>query len=97
MPAAYVIVTLDIHDPATFETYRAQVPPTLEAYGGEFVVRGGSKEVLEGEWPEQRVVVLRFPSMDRAKAWHASPEYEGPLKLRQSASEGKMIVVEGVQ
>lgn len=97
MPAAYVIVTLDVHDPETFETYRAQVPATLAAYGGEFVVRGGAKEVLEGAWPEQRVVVLRFPSMQQAKAWHGSAEYAGPLKLRQSASEGRMIVIEGVE
>lgn len=97
MPAAYLIATMDIHDAETYDTYRQQVPATLEAYGGEFVVRGGTKEVLEGEWPEQRVVVLRFPSMDQARAWHASAEYQGPKALRRSASKGRMIIVEGVE
>ena len=94
--AAYVIVQIDITDPETFETYRAQVPPVLEQYGGEFIVRGGEQEVLEGEWPWPRVVVLKFPTMEQAKAWHASAEYEGPKALRQSASKSNMIVVEGV-
>lgn len=97
MPAAYIIVALDVTDPETFETYRAQVPATLQAYGGEYVVRGGAMEVLEGQWPEPRVVVLKFPSMDQAKAWHASAEYEGPKALRQSASNARMIVVEAVE
>ena len=94
--AAYVIVQIEITDPETFETYRAQVPPILEQYGGEFIVRGGGMEVLEGDWAYPRCVVLKFPSMEQAKAWWASPEYEGPKALRQSASKGNMIVVEGV-
>ena len=95
MPA-YVITQIEITDPETFETYRAQVPPVLEQYGGEFLARGGDMSVLEGDWPWPRVVVLKFPSMEQAKAWHASAEYEGPKALRQSASKGNMIVVEGV-
>ncbi len=94
MPA-YVIVQVDVTDPATFETYRAQVPATLAPYGGEYVVRGGTMEVLEGAWPFPRCVVLKFPDMATAKAWHASPEYAGPLKLRQAAARSNMIVVEG--
>ncbi len=68
----------------------------LEQYGGEFLVRGGDMAVLEGDWPWPRVVVLKFPSMEQAKAWHASAEYQGPKALRQSASKGNMIVVDGV-
>jgi len=94
--AAYVIVQIEVTDPETFETYRQQVPAIIERHGGEYLVRGGAMEVLEGDWPLPRVVVLKFPSMDQAKAWHASAEYEGPKALRQSASKGNMIVVEGV-
>ena len=93
---AYVIVQIEVTDPETFETYRAQVPATLEKYGGEFIVRGGAMEVLEGDWPWSRMVILKFPDREAAKAWHASAEYEGPKALRQSASKGNMIVVEGV-
>ena len=94
--AAYVITQIKITDPETFETYRAQVPPVLEQYDGEFLARGGSMAVLEGDWPWPRVVVLKFPSMEQAKAWHASAEYEGPKALRQASTNTNMIVVEGV-
>lgn len=93
--AAFIIVQVDVTDPETFETYRAQVPPTLEAYGGEYVVRGGEQAVLEGEWAP-RTVVLKFASMDQAKAWHASSEYEGPKALREAAANSNMVVVEGL-
>ncbi len=94
--AAYIVVQIEITDPETFETYRAQVPATLEPYGGEYIVRGGDMEILEGEWATPRCVILRFPDMDAAKAWHASAEYQGPKALRQAASKGNMIVVDGV-
>ena len=94
--AAYIIVQVDVTDPETFETYRAQAPATLEKYGGEFIARGGDMEILEGDWPWPRMVILKFPDREAAKAWYASPEYEGPKALRQAASRGNMIVVDGV-
>ncbi len=94
--AAYIIVQLEITDPETYDTYRAQVPATLEQFGGQFIVRGGGMEILEGDWPWPRMVILKFPDMDAAKVWHASPEYQGPKALRQAASKGNMIVVDGI-
>ena len=93
--AAYVIVQVEVTDPDAYEVYKGQVPPTLDAFGGEFVVRGGEQEVLEGDWPWPRCVVLRFPDVASAKAWHDSEIYAAPKALRQSASKGNMIVVEG--
>lgn len=59
-------------------------------------MRGGGQEILEDDWPFPRCVVLKFPSVEQAKAWHASAEYEGPKALHQSAAKGNMIVVDGV-
>ena len=94
--SAYIIVHVDVTDPEVFETYRAQVPATLALYDGEYVVRGGAMEVLEGEPIAPRVVVLRFPTMEKAKAWHTSAEYEGPKELRHASANARMLVVEGV-
>lgn len=93
--AAYVIAQVNIKDPEKFEAYRAQVPATLAKYGGEFIVRGGEMEVLEGAWAHPRCVVLRFPDVESAKAWHASPEYAGPKAMRMAAADTNLIVVEG--
>jgi uncharacterized protein (DUF1330 family) len=93
--AGYVIADVNVLDPVKYEEYRKLVMPTLANYGGEFVVRGGEHETLEGAWQPGRLVILRFESVERAKAWWSSAEYDGPKALRQSASEGSLVVVEG--
>lgn len=94
---AYIIADVDVTDPAAYEDYKRAVPPTIEAYGGRFVVRGGPAETLEGDWIPNRIVVLEFDSVERAKAWWASEEYREPRTLRQRASRGSLIVVPGVE
>ncbi len=94
--SAYVIVDIDITDPVQYQEYKKQVPPSLEKYGGRFVVRGGDVEVLEGDWSPNRLVVLEFDSVSQAKRWWSSSEYAAPKSLRQSAATSSMIVVEGV-
>ncbi|MCH7710502.1 MAG: DUF1330 domain-containing protein [Proteobacteria bacterium] len=94
--AAYLIVQVDITDPDTFEEYKKQVPGTLAAYGGEYIVRGGEIDVLEGEWPMPRLVIIRFSSMEQARKWYRSPEYEGPHKLREASARANLVLVDGV-
>jgi uncharacterized protein (DUF1330 family) len=94
--AAYVIANIEVTDAAAYERYRKDVPATIERYGGRFLVRGGAVEALEGQFAPKRIVVLEFPSVERAKAWWNSAEYRPLLALRQSASRGDLFVVEGV-
>ena len=93
--AAYVIVDIDIHSPETYEEYKRLAPPSISAYGGRYLIRGGKVEQLEGKWQPKRCVVLEFPSVEQAKAWWSSKEYAPAKALRQSCSETQMIVVEG--
>lgn len=95
MPA-YFMVQLEVTDVDRFKEYAAQVPATVEKFGGRYLVRGGEYEVLEGQWPQRRHVVLEFPSVEQARAWYDSDDY-APLKaLRLSASQGAGILIEGV-
>ena len=71
------------------------VPPSLEAFGGRFLVRGGKVETLEGAWTPNRLVIVEFPSVERAKAWWSSAEYAEAKALRQATAKTKLIVVEG--
>jgi uncharacterized protein (DUF1330 family) len=96
MPLAYVIAIVDIKDPERYQGYREMVLPTITAYGGRFIARGGRTEALEGAWAPRRVVIVEFPSLERVKEWWASPEYAGAKALRQATSEGTLIVVEGI-
>ena len=91
----YIIGQVEVKDPEAYREYIAQAPATIARYGGEYLVRGGDFEVLEGEWARARTVVLRFPSVADAKRWHASPEYEGPKALRNRVALTNMVVIEG--
>jgi uncharacterized protein (DUF1330 family) len=93
---AYVIAMVDIKDPVRYESYRAMVLPTITAYGGRFLARGGHTDVLEGAWAPRRVVIIEFPTLARAKEWWSSPEYAEARAIRQATSEGTLIVIEGV-
>jgi uncharacterized protein (DUF1330 family) len=94
---AYIIVDVKVTDAARYEDYKKLTPGSLLAYGGKFIVRGGSTETLEGSWDPGRIVVLEFPSMKKAKAWWSSEGYAPAKAIRQSASHTRMIVVEGFQ
>ena len=92
---AYVIVDVKIHDPKRYEDYKKLTPGSLVPFDGKFVVRGGVTETLEGDWEPGRIVVLEFPSMEKAKEWWSSSGYAPAKAIRQSASHTRMIMVEG--
>jgi uncharacterized protein (DUF1330 family) len=94
--SAYVIAEIDITDPAAYEDYRKQVPAVIARYGGKYVVRGGKVEPLEGGWSPKRIAVVEFPSMEQALKFYRSPEYAPLIAIRQKASRGKLVIVEGV-
>ena len=95
--SAYVIVGVDVTDPEAYAGYAREVPATLEPFGGQFVVRGGAYEVVEGVFEPDRVVVLEFPDAEQAHAWHDSPAYQAILPIRQqNAKTSFLLVVEGV-
>jgi uncharacterized protein (DUF1330 family) len=95
--AGYVLAQLKVTDPERFAKYGAQVPATIEKFGGRYLVRGGDMAAVEGEPFAPRVVVIEFDSVDAAKRWYESDEYAPLAELRQSASEGRLVIVEGYQ
>ena len=94
--AAYIVVQVDVKDPSRYEDYKKLVLPTLDAFGGRFLVRGGKTETLEGDWAPRRFVIVEFPDLARAKAWWASDAYAPAKALRQATSVTQMIVAEGL-
>ena len=93
--SAYIIVEIDVQDPIGYEEYKKLAGPTVEARGGKYIVRGGRTEVLEGDWRPKRIVVLEFPSMEKAKEWLNCDEYREPRKMRHATAQTNMILVEG--
>ena len=93
--AAYVMAEVNVTNPEGYKEYAALVPETIAKHGGRFLVRGGASEALEGDWPKLRRVIIEFPSVESAKRWFASPEYEKPKALRRANSEGRLLLMEG--
>jgi uncharacterized protein (DUF1330 family) len=92
--AAYIIVDVDVNDPVRYEDYKQMVPASIAQYGGRYLARGGRTEVLEGEWTPKRLVILEFPTLQRAKEWYDSAEYRKARDLRQSISKAKLVIVD---
>lgn len=76
-------------------TYLERIDATLAPFGGRFLIHGGDKEVLEGNWSSD-LIVIEFPDIDRARAWYASPAYQEIVPLRRDNADGAVILMEGV-
>ncbi|NMM07301.1 DUF1330 domain-containing protein [Polaromonas sp.] len=96
MPA-YIIVDMQISDSEQYKQYMAAAPAAVAAAGGEYLVRGGRFETLEGQWQPSRIAMLRFPSYETAKAFYDGEMYRAARAKRQGATEFfNMVLVEGV-
>ena len=91
-----MIATVEVKDPVRYEDYKTLVPPSIAAFGGRFVARGGKTDVLEGDWNPKRLVIIEFPNAERARRWYDSPEYAAARALRQATSTGSLVLIEGV-
>ena len=95
MAKAYLVAEVEVNDPEQYAKYIAKTPDAVAKHGGKFIVRGGAWDALEGEAPKGRVVVIEFPSLDAARAFYQSDDYQPLIPIRQSASEGRLFLVEG--
>jgi uncharacterized protein (DUF1330 family) len=95
MPA-YVVVNVDVQDPVRYEEYKTLAPASIAQYGGRYIARGGAVEVLEGDWAPKRLVILEFPTMERARAWWTCAEYAGAKALRNATSHSQLVITEGL-
>jgi uncharacterized protein (DUF1330 family) len=96
MSSAYIIANVTVTNPQQYEEYKKWSSAAMQAHGAEVCVRGGKVEVLEGDWSPERLVILKFPSVEAARRFNESPEYGRARAARQGAAVMRMVVVEGV-
>ena len=97
MPSAFIIVDMNISNMEQYKHYMAAAPAAVAAAGGEYLVRGGKLNVLEGDWKPSRIAMLKFPSFDQAKAFYDGELYRAARIQREGATEFfNMVLVEGV-
>lgn len=95
MKKGYIVATLRVEDPHGYEAYRSQVRDMIERHGGNILVRGGQVEVREGTLERGRVIVIEFESLDAARAFYESDEYQAIVPLRTRHADGVLFLVEG--
>lgn len=96
--AAYLMADVGVHDLEAYRSsgYLEAAMQTAAQFGGRYIVRGGTTDVLEGDWSPRRMVIIEFPSMDQLEAWYSSEEYAPWIEVRQSLTDSKLVAVEGL-
>jgi uncharacterized protein (DUF1330 family) len=95
MNKTYLIGQITITNPEAYAVYSAQVPQTIAAFGGKYIVRGGHATQLEGQAQGERNVVIEFPSREIAEAWYNSEAYQAIIAHRTNNSTGALALVDG--
>ena len=93
---AYWIAKVNVDDNEAYEEYAKRVTPALAKYNGKFLVRGGKFEILEGKNEYERNVVIEFPSIDIARKFYNSKEYQDAKSFRDGKADFNAIIIEGV-
>jgi uncharacterized protein (DUF1330 family) len=94
MPA-YIIARVEVRDQVRYQEYIKATPAAIARYGGKFIIRGGDIITLEGPPETRRLVVIEFPSLEQAKAFYSSEEYNRAKVLRAGAADGQFLAVQG--
>ncbi len=94
MPA-YIVALIEVTDPTRYAEYVKATPAAIARFGGRFLARAGRTETLEGPEEKRRVIIIEFPSLDQAKAFYDSAEYQQVRELRRDAAIGTLILIEG--
>ena len=96
MPDGYVIAQLKVTNPENYKEYVEKVPKVIKKFGGEYLARGGEHQVFEGEDNLPRIVIIKFPSYEKALEWYNSEEYKPIKEIRLDNSEGTNIIIKGI-
>ena len=98
MAYGYIVVDMNISNLEQYKLYMAEAPAAVKAAGGEYLVRGGKFEVIEGEWQPARMAMLRFPSFEAAKSFYDGEMYRHARATRAgTTSYFNMVLVEGIE
>jgi len=92
-PPGYLVIEFQVTDPAGWKTYAdaARALPT----SGTFLVRATKGVPLAGD-PPKTITLIKFPGVDEALAFDTSPAYVALKAGRDSSSNWRSYVVEGL-
>ncbi|MFF5234925.1 DUF1330 domain-containing protein [Dactylosporangium sp. NPDC000521] len=92
----FAIAQISVHDRPRYERYVAQFMPVLKQYGGRLLAADERATVVEGAWPHDKLILMAFEDRAAFERWARSPEYQEISKDRVAATEGVVLLVDGV-
>jgi uncharacterized protein (DUF1330 family) len=92
----YLIAEVEITDPGKLQNYAEKVERTLAPFNHRYVIRTSKIQTLEGDAPPNRIVIIAFDSVDKAREFYNSPAYAAIRPIRQSAAKSRIFIVEGL-
>ena len=93
--SGYVIANINVKNSEAYKEYVGKVKPTVEKFGGEYLVRNGEFKVIDGEWKHPRTVVIKFPTYEKALEWYNSKEYQPIKQIRIDNAKSNGIIIQG--
>ena len=94
--SGYAIFNLNVNNPENYKEYVSKVKSVVEKFGGEYLVRGGEMNIIEGDWPNERNIVIKFPSREKAMEWYNSEEYKPIRQIRHDNAVSNSVIVDGI-
>ena len=94
--AAYFIAQYVVNDPKLYREYQIAGGSTIQAFGGELVAFDVAAETIEGTPPGPQTVIVKFESVEKAKAWYHSPEYQAVVGKRLAATSGFALIAQSM-
>ena len=94
--SVYALAQISIHDRARYDRYASQFMRVLAGFDGRLLAADEAPAVVEGTWPHQKVVLIRFPDRAAFERWASSPEYTEIAKDRIAATTGCVLLVSGI-
>ena len=94
--SAYLLANITVNNPENYKEYVSKVKSVVEKFGGEYLVRGGEMDVIEGNWPNERNIVIKFPSREKAMEWYNSEEYKPIRQIRHDNAVSNSVIVDGI-
>ena len=95
MPKGYVVAMLSITDANAYKPYMEATETLVSSFGGKYLIRGAPQICKENSAPHERLVVIEFPSFDKANAFYNDKQYAKVRKIRQKNSDGFLFITSG--
>jgi uncharacterized protein (DUF1330 family) len=83
---------MTIHDRAAYEQYLRGFMAVFRQFNGEVLAAQDAPTAIEGQWPFDRTVLLRFPSKADAQAWSNSPQYQAIARHRIAGTRSNVVM-----